>query len=204
MSPLFERSWARTWLALTGRQDEARRDELLARYAEPQRKYHSTQHLSECLQLCEEFGSLAQHPAEVEAALWFHDAIYEVKGAGNEERSADWAFDALQTAGASPASAALVRDLVLVTRHSAVPAGTDEQLVVDIDLSILGADRARFDEYEQQIREEYAYVPGIIFRHKRRQILQSFLDRADLYSLPPLKARLEARARENLRRVIGR
>lgn len=203
MNPVFERSWQRTWPALAGVLDgTALRDQLLARHAEPQRHYHTLQHLRECLALFDEVRALAEHPAEVEMALWFHDAIYEVKGSGNEERSAAWAFEALVAAGVGAGPAALVRDLVLVTRHSGSPVSVDEQVLVDIDLSILGADTPRFDEYERQIRAEYSHVPGFLFRRKRKQILQSFLDRPAIYSTAVLRDRLEARARENLRRAI--
>lgn len=205
MDALFRHSWTRAWPALIGSTGaapaDALRDELLARYAEPQRKYHTQQHLAECLALFDEVRASADHPDEVEIALWFHDAIYEVKGSGNEERSADWAVEALIGAGATQACAARVRALVLATRHSALPVTRDEQVLVDIDLAILGADTLRFDEYERQIREEYAYVPGIVFRYKRKQILRSFLERPRLYSTDLLHERFEARARENLRRV---
>lgn len=204
MTALFERSWHRAWSELAGDRDgSALRDELLTRYAEPQRKYHTRQHLEECLALFEEVIALAPHPAEVEMALWFHDAIYDVKGSGNEERSADWAHRALIDAGVDPASADRVRQLVLVTKHDGVPSSPDEQVLVDIDLAILGAERQRFDEYERQIREEYGFVPGFLFRRKRKQILRTFLDRPVLYSTPALRDRLDARARENLRRAIG-
>lgn len=204
MTALFERSWHRAWSELAGDRDgSALRDELLTRYAEPQRKYHTRQHLEECLALFEEVIALAPHPAEVEMALWFHDAVYDVKGSGNEERSADWAHRALIDAGVDPASADRVRQLVLVTKHDGVPSSLDEQVLVDIDLAILGAERQRFDEYERQIREEYAFVPGFLFRRKRKQILRTFLDRPVLYSTPALRDRLDARARENLRRAIG-
>ncbi len=204
MTAFFERSWHRAWSSLAGDRDgSVLRDELLARYAEPQRKYHTRQHLEECLALFEEVSALAPHPAEVEMALWFHDAIYDVKGSGNEERSADWAHRALIDAGVDAASAARVRQLVLVTKHDGVPSSLDEQVLVDIDLAILGAERPRFDEYERQIREEYGFVPGFLFRRKRKQILRTFLDRPVLYSTPALRDRLDARARENLRRAIG-
>jgi len=220
MNALFERSWQRAWSALVGaspgaqrgsppgetsaeRDGNALRDELLARYAEPQRKYHTRQHLEECLALFDEVGDLAAHPAEVEMALWFHDAIYDVKGSGNEERSADWAHETLLAAGVTRDVADRVRQLVLVTKHDGVPGSVDEQVLVDIDLAILGAERPRFDEYERQIRDEYSYVPGFLFRRKRKQILKTFLDRQVLYSTPALRERLDARARENLRRAIG-
>lgn len=203
MNALFQRSWARCWSALSPTANDALRDELLTRYAESQRSYHTQQHLAECLALFEEVHDAAAHPAEVEMALWFHDAIYDVKGSGNEERSADWAFDALSRSGVDAAAAGLVRDLVLATQHTALPTGADEQVLVDIDLAILAADTPRFDEYERQIREEYSYVPGFLFRRKRKQILKSFLDRPVLFNTPRLRERLEAAARENLRRVTG-
>ena len=173
----------------------------MAAYAEPQRHYHTQQHLGECLSAFDGALALAEHPAEVEIALWFHDAVYDVKGHDNEQCSADWARDALRDAGVDTGSAQRVHDLVMATRHTAVPSGQDERLLVDIDLSILGAERARFDEYEQQIRREYAYVPGFLFRRKRREILKGFLDRPAIYSTPHFHDRLEARARDNLRRV---
>ncbi|UXH78223.1 HD domain-containing protein [Roseateles amylovorans] len=204
MTPRFVDSWTRAWTALgaTGHGHDLR-DTLLARYAEPQRKYHTQQHLEECLNLFDEVRDLPPHPAEVEMALWFHDAIYELRGGDNEARSAAWAEQALGAAGVARESVQRVRDLVWVTLHTREPVTLDEQVLVDIDLAILGADTTRFDEYERQICEEYAHVPGLIFRHKRRQILRRFLDRPVIYSTADLRARLEVRARGNLARAIA-
>ncbi|HEV7272398.1 N-methyl-D-aspartate receptor NMDAR2C subunit [Pseudoxanthomonas sp.] len=199
---LFSTSWQRAWSGIgAAGEGGALFAQLMAAYAEPQRHYHTQQHLGECLSAFDDTRALAGHPDEVELALWFHDAIYDVKGHQNEQRSADWARDALRDAGVSTDAAQRVHDLIMATRHTAVPSGRDEQLLVDIDLSILGAERARFDEYEQQIRKEYAYVPGFLFRRKRREILKGFLDRSAIYSTPHFHDMLEARARDNLRRV---
>jgi predicted metal-dependent HD superfamily phosphohydrolase len=96
-----------------------------------------------------------------------------------------------------------VPDLVMATRHDAVPEGRDAELLIDIDLSILGAERARFDEYEEQVGREYAFVPLEIRLPRRREILQRFLDRDAIYATPRMHALLEVRARENLRRSIA-
>jgi predicted metal-dependent HD superfamily phosphohydrolase len=197
-------SWQRVWSGLGARAGGQRLyGELVSRYSEPQRKYHSLQHLGECISWFEVVADLAVHPAEVEAALWFHDAIYEVKQHDNEERSASWARAALLEAGVQAASAFRVEGLVLATKHTALPASADEQLLVDIDLSILGATEARFAEYEQQIREEYLFVPELIFRQKRRAILRAFLDRECIYSTEFFRAALEGRARANLVRAVA-
>lgn len=203
--PLFANSWARVSASFAAMSAKLRlRDALLARYAEPHRRYHSLQHLAECLQHFETAYALAEHPVEVELALWFHDAIYETKSGGNEERSADWARDALLEAGIDPSACARVHSLVMATRHSSLPQTPDEQLLVDIDLSILGAEPARFAEYEQQIRAEYSFVPGFLFRRKRRAILLGFLDRPRLYGSACFHERLEAQARLNLAQAVAR
>lgn len=201
---LFHRSWQRVWhgLGVPVPQNDLQA-RLLASYAEPQRQYHSLQHLAECLVALEAALPLAQHPAEVEVALWFHDAVYDLQRSDNEQKSADWARETLQAAALPPALCQRVHALVMATRHSAAPEGADAQLLVDIDLGILAAPAARFAEYEQQIRTEYAFVPGWIFRRKRRAVLQSFLDRPHIYSTAHFHALHEAVARTNLQAAVA-
>ena len=171
---------------------------LAAAYEEPQRKYHTLQHLTACLALLSQYRHVAVEPAEVEAALWFHDAVYDVTAPDNEARSAAWAVEALSAAGVAPARVARVRKHILATRHAALPQGQDQQLLVDIDLAILGADHARFAEYEIQVRAEYAWVPEPLFRQKRAEVLAEFLARDPIYNTAPLRDALERQARENL------
>ena len=192
-------AWAVAWAdaGLPGLGHELR-DALWAAYAQPQRRYHTQQHLSECLALWEALRSHAEYPGEVGLALWFHDAVYEVKASDNELRSADWARQALLAAGAEAAMAQRVHALVMATCHAAPTATADEALLVDIDLAILGADAARFAEYERQVRDEYAWVPGFLYRRKRREVMRGFAQRQPLYLTSAVRDCLEAQARRNL------
>ena len=178
--------------------------ELTARYAEPHRAYHTLEHIGHCLDELGAARHLAGDPAMVEMALWYHDAIYETRAADNEERSGALAAAAARGAGLSEVLAARVETLILATRHQATPADADAALLVDIDLSILGADALAFDTYEDQVRREYAWVPEPVFRQRRAEILESFLARPALYSTPYLRSRYEVTARANLRRSIDR
>ena len=177
---------------------------LIARYSEPHRKYHTVQHLDECFARFDEARELAQKAYEIELALWFHDAIYDVRRQDNEERSADWARSAAARAGAAEAVCSRLHQLILATKHDAEPPSPDAALLVDVDLAILGAAPERFDEYERQIRDEYSWVPGFVFRRKRREILQGFVARPRLYNTTHFRDRYEARARANLIRSIRR
>src|ERR1035437_7749965 len=202
---ILKHSWVRAWKGIGARGDgEKVRAALVAAYTEPQRRYHTLQHLTECLGWFELVREIPKHAAEVELALWFHDAIYDVKGSDNEMRSADWAKTELINADAAPEVVGRVSALILATRHTAVPTDLDQQVLVDIDLAILGACEPRFAEYGQQIRDEYAFVPDGLFKHRRRALLCSFLDRPRIYSTSHFHELLEERARENLRRAVGK
>lgn len=195
----FQRAWAGIGAHGSG---AALLEQLLAAYAESHRKYHTTQHLTECLQLFDGVRALAQEPAEVEIALWFHDAVYDVKASDNEAQSAQWAQRALAAAAVPAGLIARVVDLVMVTRHTGEPRLPDQRLLVDVDLAILGAQAERFAQYEQQIREEYGFVPGWLFRRKRKAILGTFLERPRIYGTDHFYEALEQVARANLAAAV--
>jgi predicted metal-dependent HD superfamily phosphohydrolase len=204
MENLLNTSWRRLWSGLGASDDgTAFQDALLQRYSEPWRKYHTIQHLSECIATFECAAYLAVRPAEVEAALWFHDAVYEMHRADNEEQSALLAQRVLSEAGVASEVTSRVVRLILSTKHSAVPSEPDDRLLADVDLSILGASEQRFAEYERQIRQEYWFVPEAVFQQKRRAVLGSFLARPRIYSTQHFHSLLEQRARLNVTRAVG-
>lgn len=172
---------------------------LRAAYDEPHRAYHTAAHIDACLRLAEErtVRALAEHPAEVEAALWFHDAVYDTHASDNEERSARWAEQALGAAGVAPEVVARVASHVRATKDHE-PDSQDGELVVDIDLSILGEAPAVFARFEEEIRREYAWVDAPLYAAGRARVLARFRDRPFIYRTPLFRERYEAQARANL------
>ena len=171
MSSDWTARWERTWRDCGAPADAAERDALMARYAEPQRRYHTLRHLDECFARLDQARGHAERFGEVELALWYHDAIYDPHASDNEAQSAELAVSSMQRAGLATDARERVRALIMATRHDALPAPGDAALLVDTDLGILAVEPARFDEYEREIRAEYAWVPSVIFRHKRKQVL---------------------------------
>lgn len=199
----LETSWQRAWNHLGLQAPDGLRERLISAYQEPHRRYHSLQHLGECIAHVESALELAIHPGEVEIALWFHDAIYELQARDNEKRSADWAVDEMTRCGALAGQTQRVFALIMATCHTAMPVEPDQQLLVDIDLAILGADPARFAEYDAQVKAEYSWVPEAMYRVKRREVLQGFLDREVIYHTLYFRTRREQQARANLQAAIG-
>ncbi|AMO21873.1 hypothetical protein GCM10027034_21070 [Ramlibacter solisilvae] len=198
-------AWRALWIELGARQpDEALHQRLVACWSEKHRRYHTLQHLLEIFELFVQVRTDARRPAEIGLALWFHDAFYDPRREDNEERSAEWARDSVRQAGLPEDIAQRVYELVMATRHEALPTDPDAQLLVDIDLAILGAERARFEQSDAQVREEFAHVAEPEYRRGRKQVLRGFLDRPRLYSTDRFHAMLESRARENLQRSLDR
>ncbi len=177
-------------------------EQLRAAYSQSHRRYHTIGHIEACLRVLDAVRFLAGSEAEVEGALWFHDAVYAPRSNDNERRSADKAARFLAAAGASSEICARVRAHVLATAHAAQPDEPDSCLVVDIDFSILGEDAPTYDRFEHDVREEYRWVPLVLYRRKRAQVLQSFLDRKFVYATHWFRGRYEQSARANLRRAI--
>jgi len=173
-------------------------------YSERHRHYHTATHVQECLDLLDLNAGEAEHPDEIEFAIWLHDAVYAPLRKDNEERSADLAVQWLRACGLHAAAAERIRRLIIATRHVDEPGTNDEALLLDIDLGILGAAPDRFDEYEHQVRREYRWVPSFIFRRRRAQLLESFFDREAVYRTKWFREHREEAAKRNLSRAIDR
>lgn len=177
---------------------------LAAAWDEPHRAYHNTAHLVDCLQQLDSAPGEGADRRLVEAALWFHDAVYDPRATGNETRSAAWASRGLTAVGVPPATSAEVARLILLTRHSAPAQDPAGRLVCDVDLSILGRDPEQFAEFERRIRAEYSWVPEETFRQVRGDILAGFLRRSPLYLTGHFRAKYELPARSNLQAAVER
>lgn len=177
-------------------------EQLQTAYAEKHRYYHTASHIEFCLALFGEHSGLASSPAEVQCAIWFHDAIYNPMSGGNEIKSAEWAARFLKENHCAGECCDQVQNLIMATVHEASARDPDTQLLVDIDLAILGTDDNAYREFEDNVRREYKWVPGPLFRRERRKILQSFMDRKSIYSTEPFRLAYETPARSNIEKAL--
>jgi predicted metal-dependent HD superfamily phosphohydrolase len=178
--------------------------ELAEAYVAPDRHYHTARHVDACLAQFQPYRSLAAHPAEIEIALWFHDAIYDTRRNDNERMSAAWAAEFLSSEHADPACVARIHALIMTTRHDAAVDDPDQRLLVDIDLGILGQPRQTFDDYDAAIRREYHWVPWPRYAESRIALLSEFLKRPHIYATTLLRERFEVQARLNIAHAIAK
>lgn len=195
----FAAAWEATAAAvgLAAETTERLGRELLDRHREPQRHYHTVEHVLAVLDGLDRLD--ARNPV-TELAAFFHDAIYDPTAGDNEERSADLA--AAWLVGIDEVDA--VVDIVLATAGHQPPAGSGGDLAafLDADLAVLGADQPTYDAYARGIGAEYAHRDEASFREGRATILEGFVGRERLFVTDRGHELWDAAARRNLRREI--
>lgn len=193
------------WIALVGGEHaRAAGLDLLARYGEPHRRYHTVRHLREVLAIVDELAAEADDPDAVRLAAWFHDAVYAIGSASNERDSAQLAEQVLEGLGTPAARICETARLVLLTAsHRPERGDRNAAVLCDADLAILGAPPERYLEYAAEVRQEYAAVPDEAFRRGRAEVLRSLRDAPALFHTALARERYEERARANLAAEIA-
>ncbi|MCP2264845.1 DUF4031 domain-containing protein [Promicromonospora thailandica] len=197
------------WDALWADPSLARKagEDLVDRWREPHRVYHSPLHLAVALDaldtLAAESGVAERTAWQARLALWFHDAVHDGVAGQDEERSAGLVAELLGPlagAGVSAADVDEVARLVLVTTdHTPAPDDVVGGLVSDADLAVLGGTPAVYTRYTHQVRAEYCDVPEPLFRAARADVLRGLLARGPLFRTAPGAARWQDAAEANLR-----
>ncbi|OQM76593.1 HD domain-containing protein [Manganibacter manganicus] len=187
--------------------DTALKNELRALYRAKDRHYHGLAHIEALLELAREYRSAVSDPEALEAAIWFHDAIYDSRAKDNEAKSAELARTRL-AGKTTVARFERIAAMIEATATHIVPeltdAGTksDAALLLDMDLSILGAAPAIYDAYEQAVRREYGWVDEPAWGIGRATVLKTFLARPHIFHTQPFRERYERRARDNMQRSL--
>jgi predicted metal-dependent HD superfamily phosphohydrolase len=182
---------------------ETTRAELIGAYAAPDRHYHNLAHIEALLSLAKQHQDALADPDAVEAAIWFHDAVYDTHRHDNEEKSADLAVDRLQNTLAQERLDRIAAMIRATASHQlpdflSPEAVRDCALFLDMDLAILGSAEGEYESYAAAIRSEYSWVPEPLWIEGRRKVLEKFLSRATLYMSPQFRASHEEPARHNL------
>jgi len=177
-------------------------------YNAPGRYYHDLRHINTLLTLAQEHAAAIADREVVEAAIWFHDAVYDTRKHDNEAESAKLAIQLLAGA-AAPGRIELIAAMIRASANHRVPgwleppAANDCAMFLDMDLAILGSPAVEYAAYERAVRQEYDWVSETEWIAGRSHVLRSFLARPFIYASPQFRASREAAARSNLMRSLA-
>lgn len=160
--------------------------DLFLRYEASTRVYHNIDHVADCLrvldELSQEYG--VANKDQIEAAIWFHDIIYETESSSAVADSIKYANIQLSRLFIRNSYLKGICSLIKATDHTQdLCLNTSEDTIRDIDLWILGSEPHVYDNYEWGISCEYnkicskdEYIAG------RRGFLKSMLSKAFIYN----------------------
>jgi predicted metal-dependent HD superfamily phosphohydrolase len=177
------------------------RSELVQLYSQPQRRYHTLEHIADCLGHLDRVRTEAQDPDALELALWFHDAIHVAGARDNEERSVAF-FDSVAN-GMEAARAGRIRDFIMATKHALKEAQADCGYMVDIDLAGFGAPWDEFMRKGDALREEYVTQSDPEYYTGQVGFLRRLRDRPHFFRTPHFRNRYETMAQDNLSRLMA-
>ncbi|WP_234680059.1 HD domain-containing protein [Bradyrhizobium monzae] len=176
------------------------REELAAAYAAPGRHYHNLAHIEDCLAALTRLEGLSAHECELPSeAIWWHDIIYVPSRPDNEELSAQLAEQHVR----ADLRVEVGRLIRLTRTHDVKSDDRPGAILISIDLSILGAEPARYDAYAAAVRQEFIHVSDADFRAGRAAVLRRFAARPVIYPDAGFAATYDQRARDNLARELA-
>jgi predicted metal-dependent HD superfamily phosphohydrolase len=176
------------------------REALVAAYSAPGRHYHNLTHIEDCLAALARMDSLSAVEREIlSEAIWWHDVVYDATRSDNEELSALLAEQHVR----SDISQEVGRLIRLTRTHAVEPGDRLGAILISIDLSILGAEPARYDAYAAAIRQEYVHVADSDYRTGRAKVLGHFAARPFIFPDAGFAEVYDRQARENLARELA-
>ncbi len=169
-------------------------------YAANGRHYHNWSHIQACANW---FAQLEfARPRPVLLALAFHDAVYIAGRKDNEQRSAELAAETLRQTSLLPKEEILyVSHLILATaKHQSLGTDNDLDQMLDIDMSILGAEPHDYKSYARGVEAEFCGngTSKRYFRIGRTRFLNAVLHQDQIFLTDCFRKKLETRARSNI------
>lgn len=178
--------------------------DVVGKYSGYDRYYHNLVHIEHVLNIASILEPLAQNFPAIQITAWFHDVIYDPQANDNEEKSAKFASASLKSLNVPQTIINHVTNMILQTKtHHPPLEDIDSQILLDADLSILGAENSEYMEYAQAIRQEYFWLSDAEYRVGRKRVLENFLQRNRIYFTDNAFQMLELKARENMTAEIS-
>lgn len=172
--------------------------EIFTKYSEPKRQYHTIAHLDAIINDLKEVRNNIEDWDTTLFAVFYHDIIYKASSNTNEADSAKLAMQKLSEIGYPSKKIAKCSHMILATKSHEQSEDSNTNFLIDADLAILGSGQYDYQEYSEQIREEYSIYPDFMYNNGRKKALQHFIQMERIYKTEYFFDKYENQARINL------
>jgi len=176
--------------------------ELHSYYSSSSRHYHNLKHISSMLNELETVRHLINDIDCLQFAIFYHDIIYKSTKSDNELQSARLFKRRISNTSFKEIEKC-IKQIEATKNHSRSEDG-DTNLLLDLDLAILGSDPDDYLVYASNIRKEYSVFPDFIYRRGRKKIMKEMIENVDLFKTPHFKNLYQDKAIQNMKNEIER
>lgn len=193
-------------------------DNIVDAYSEPHRAYHNLSHLEFMFEKLDNILQIYMLDNDVDVkalylATWFHDVIYITDNKDdshvNEIASAEYAIKTLKQIGIYDDNLLdTVYHLIIITRTHVPDESLPfdmllQQILIDADISILGASSHLYKKYATEIEHEWSHVPFEQYCQGRTKFLTHMLEKKNIFQTEYMKELYEKKAIENITQEIS-
>lgn len=171
-------------------------NEIENNYSSKSRHYHNLEHLENM------FSELSKIQSEVKNldcllfAIYYHDIIYKSTKNNNEHQSALTFKNRIIKTSFGKLNECMSQ--IEATKEHKISDDYDTNILLDLDLSVLGKTSEEYKKYSESIRKEYQIYPDFMYRKGRKKVLKSILKLDFIYKTDYFKRLYENQAKENL------
>lgn len=145
--------------------------EVISRYNESHRFYHTLEHIIDVLNKLKEKG--LEQNVELFLAAVFHDIVYNPKSNTNEEDSANLFINESRNSSLTSDQKEHIKQLILDTKSHKPTVKFSEEFI-STDLSVFDGTLGQLIQYEQKIFKEFQFIDYKTYKEKRIEVLKHF------------------------------
>ncbi len=176
-------------------------EEINDRYSAPSRYYHNLEHLRNMFVELDKVASKVLDLDTLLFAVFYHDIIYKFTKNNNEHKSALLFVKRISETTFRNLSAC--RAQIEATKEHKPSTDNDTNILLDLDLSILGKSPQQYKTYSENIRKEYQIYPDFIYNKGRKEVLKKILKQDSIFKTEFFKQHYENQARKNLNNELN-
>jgi predicted metal-dependent HD superfamily phosphohydrolase len=172
-------------------------NEIENNYSSKSRHYHNLEHLKNMLLELNKIQSEVKDLDCLLFAIYYHDIIYKPSKSNNEHQSALTFENRITKTSFDKLNKCMSQ--IEATKEHKISNDYDTNILLDLDLSVLGKNPQEYKKYCESIRKEYQIYPDFMYRKGRKKVLKSILELNFIYKTEYFKQLYENQAKENLK-----
>ncbi len=193
----FQLVWGHCLLDSAIDESAAIHQHLIDSYSEPQRFYHTLDHIEHCLSLLDKIRSELQNPEALELAIWYHDVVYQPGSIDNEQLSADQFMTTSNGVFDDTLRNTIYRHIMATVHDGSEVKDTDTHYMLDIDLSSFGQAWPEFIRDSDNLRLEKKGQPDDEFYKNQAAFQDKLFGQPRIFKSDYFYDKLETQARQN-------